>query len=111
MTDDPVADVPLEGDFLDKWVLPYLKEPALWPVAFAIVGHIDTVLVLIILETVRNLHPVTTAALLILIGLSVQAGFSERRSKGKFGALSVLLGVVWGSSGLIAALLYPTDIL
>ena len=104
--DDAGGDVArLEVDdatFLDKWVFPYLKEPALWPVAFAIIGHIDVVVAMAILETARSLSPVSTAALFLLVGLSGRAVVGEWKKDGKPGPVGITMAIIWSSSSLLA---------
>jgi hypothetical protein len=95
-------DIPLEGDFLDKWVFPYLKEPALWPVAFAIIGHIDVVVGMAILGAVRSTSPLSTAGLFLLVGLSGKAVVDERKAKGAFGPIGALVAIVWSTSSALA---------
>ncbi len=101
MTVDP-DDVLPEGTFLDKWVFPYLEEPALWPVAFAIVGHIDVVVAMAMLETARSMNPISAAGLFLVLGLTGRAVFDEHKRTGKFGPISALIAIILSSSAALA---------
>ena len=91
-----------EGNFLDKWVFPYLRERGLWPVAAAIIGHASVLLAVVLLETVRSLNPLSTAALFLLLGLMGRAVYEERTKTGRFGTLTLLIAIVSAVSVVVA---------
>lgn len=85
-----------EGDSrLERFVLPYLRDPTLWPVLLVVIGHAAAFLVPMLLLGLRDRRPSALAALLgaaVLTGAGVRA---EARAVGRPGAFSGALAATW----------------
>ena len=87
--------------FYRTWVEPYLRDPALWAVLFAIAGHVVMALVPVLLAAWRTSEPFWFVVLAILVGLSGKAVHFEVVYQGRPGPLSVVTALIWlGSFGL-----------
>ena len=97
--------------FVETFLLPFLRNSALWPVTLAVLGHVVLFLVLMM---VRALNGSIVPAMAMLAALAMGSAFvvtEERRRRGKLAEFSVLLAVLWGSSALIAWALRDTGVL
>ena len=106
--DDPPGPPPEPQEpgwppFIASWLLPYLKEPALWPVALAVLGHVVVVLVPLLLAVARVGSGWAAACLGVAAALSLLPVRWELRAEGRpAGATAVVVGV-WLTSLLTAA--------
>jgi len=91
---------------LERNLLTFLREPMLWPVLVAIIGHAVALLVPVILLAVRERRLSSAALLLLLVGLSASLLRRETRLRGRPGALS---GVVWATWSLSAGAAWVAD--
>ena len=92
-------------------MLPYVREPALWPVALAVLGHVVVVLAPLMLAVHRVGSWLAAAALGGIAALTLVPVVHEVRVHGRPGAVFVALALTWvvsvaaavgaGSAGLI----------
>ena len=110
--DDPPEPEALSvADWTVDWVLVYVHQPNLWPVAVAILGHV--VLVLTGLELIgwRTGSPLPWIALVALGALSAWLGALEIRTYGRPGGAWVALALTWLTSGALSWFSERTGIL
>lgn len=97
--------------WVEDWVLPYLEDSILWPVAFALLAH---VLIVIVPLEVAWLRVQSAVALVLLAWLLVMTGFVARMEwrarDGRFGALTLSLVLIWLASPPLAWLTFTTGI-
>jgi hypothetical protein len=100
---DPPAPAPEPGgprapegaSRLERWVLPYLREPTLWPVLLVVMGHAAAFLAPMMLLGLRDRRGPALAALLGAAGLTGAGVRAESRAVGRPGAFSVALAATW----------------
>jgi hypothetical protein len=85
-------------DWLEQWVLPYLREPALWPVLVAIMGHVVVAVVALELALWRERSVGSGALLALLLAGSGAATTFEIRRSGRPGAVTATLALSWAAS-------------
>lgn len=107
---DPDASVTLSDWTLD-WVLAYVHQPNLWPVAVAILGHV--VLLLTGLELIgwRTGSAVAWVALVALGGLTAWLAALEVRAYARPGGAWVALALTWAASVALAWFAERTGVL
>jgi len=91
---------------LERSLLTFVREPMLWPVLVAIVGHAIALLVPVILLALRERRLSSAVLLLLLIGLSISLLRREVRLRGRPSPLS---GVVWATWTLSAGAAWVAD--
>jgi hypothetical protein len=96
--------------WVQNWVLPYLQDRALWPVAFALLGHVVVVLAPLMIWGARTLNPFPIMALALMLVASVHASIIERRALGRSGVVAVALTLLWAVSVGVAVLTDRTGI-
>jgi hypothetical protein len=102
--DEPPPPTQVGGwpPFVEQWLLPYLREPSLWPVALAVLGHVVVVLVPLMLAVARV---GSTGAGVALAGMGL-ASLAPMRwewvSERGFGRATVTIVLVWCSSAAVA---------
>lgn len=81
--------------WIETWVLPYVREPTLWPVLVALLGHVVVGIVPLVLFVVRS---GSVRGGLVLGGMVVGSlglfGFEVFRFR-RPGAVSVVVGATW----------------
>ncbi|MEZ4237895.1 MAG: hypothetical protein R3F59_17450 [Myxococcota bacterium] len=95
-----IADPPPPGwpDWMERWVLPYVREPALLPVLLALLGHVVVVLVPLMLGTWRTGHGAVVALLVAAVLGSVGlVGFESVRFR-RPGAVTLTVLGTWAVS-------------
>lgn len=99
---------PRDPTWFEQWVLPYAREPVLWPVLLAILGHVVLLFALGLLRVWRGEGAgaaVLSAALTVgLVGLEVRAASRP-------GALAIALGITWALAVPLAMLAQRTGFL
>jgi len=95
--------------WVETWVMPYLEDSALWPVAFALLGHVVVVIVPVMLLVWRGSVPAVAPLLLLLSG-SAYLLHMEFRAKRRPGVLSVAVLLTWGSSVPLAYVAETTGV-
>jgi len=97
--------LPREPDehWLDRFVLPYITDSSLWPVLFAILGHVGVVLAMPMLNVYRSGDLVSLGAL-ILLGVGPCGAILrwEWGETGKLGPLTRVVGLTWAMAFLLA---------
>lgn len=84
--------------WLEQWILPYLREPSLWPVLIAVMGHVVVVVVALELDVWREGSIGSGITLAALIAATAGGcGFEVRRVGGP-GALTYTLALTWAAS-------------
>lgn len=106
--DEATAQPEEEGEgtgqrpFVERWILPYVEDPALWPVLLVVIAHVVVFLAPLELYAVRDFHVLSIGVLLWLAFMSVQAVRDEVRHIGRFGTIGWLLAVTWALSFVAA---------
>jgi hypothetical protein len=85
-------------DWVEQWVLPYVDDIALWPVLFALLGHVLVVIVPLMLQVYRHGSSWAVLILLLLSGATMALVRMEHVAKGRFGMLSLVMLITWSSS-------------
>ena len=95
--------------WVEKYLLPYLREPAGWPITFAVVGHASVLQALVGLAAWRSQHPAFLFLVAAYVVMTLTPIRTEYRCTGTFGIITKLvigmwlstLGVAWwaGRSG------------
>jgi hypothetical protein len=94
--------------WVDRWLLPFVREPTLWPVLLVVIGHAMAIIAPLLLLAVRDRSVPASVALLGLVAVSgVTVRFDLRRS-GRPAALSWVVLVTWLGSGAVAWLAHRT---
>lgn len=89
-------------EWVQTWILPYISEPTLWPVAFALLGHV-VVLIAPMMLFVQRHGSINSLVVLILLALgSVALVRFELKYRRMPGAVTVTLVLTWASSAGIA---------
>jgi hypothetical protein len=93
-----VVPGPMWPAWFEQWVLPYLREPVLWPVLLAVMGHV--VLVVTALElAVWRVRSIESGVVLLALALgSAGATLFEVRRSGRPGPVTVTLALSWAAS-------------
>lgn len=103
-------DAEEQGDWVDRFVLVFVRESMLWPVLIVIIGHAVVFVAPVMLFAVRERRP---AALIVFAGLCWGTlsllRFDKRRS-GKLSQLSALAGATWVLALLTAVVAHRTGI-
>jgi hypothetical protein len=90
------------GDWVDRYFLPFVREPTLWPVLIVVIGHAAAFITPVILIGVRDRGVFALAALLAVAGLSLSVVRFELRERGGIGGLTAVLAAVWITSAALA---------
>lgn len=77
------------------WVLPYVDDSILWPVAFALLAHVVIILVPLMLQVWRYGSVAGAIGLLWLFGCTAYVVRMERAAVGRFGGITVALVLTW----------------
>jgi len=88
----------------DRWILPFVREPTLWPVGLVLVAHVVVFLAPLLLLAVRDGRSSAAATLAATALASAWAAGREWRRRGRPGAFGALLGGLWLLSGAGAVL-------
>jgi hypothetical protein len=87
---------------VDLWIMPYLRDSALWPVLIVLIVHVVAFGTPILLYAVRDQRPGPIIGVAILVLLSLRGFVWEIRTRKTFGAISWLIVVSWISSFVAA---------
>lgn len=88
--------------WVERWVLPFVRDLGLWPVLAAVVGHFAVVLAPLLLWVFRGRNPFGAVLLLAVGWLSGQVVMMDVRALRRPGALTVVLALTWALAGLMA---------
>jgi hypothetical protein len=99
------------SEWVETWLLPWVDDLSLWPVLFALLGHVMVFLSPLFLFAYRTGNPVFHLAILVFIGISLHIIKSEREYRGHFGGITGALVVLWSGSAAFAVVCEITQIL
>lgn len=103
----PPVDREPPQHWLEKFVLPYITDSALWPVLFAILGHVGVVLAMPMINVYRDGSRVSLGVLIFLgLGPSGALVRWEWDRDRKLGPLTWLVVLTWAMGFLLAFLAY-----
>lgn len=96
----PGTEEPAWPTWVTNWVMPFLDEVGLWPVAFAMLGHVVVILGPLVLAFMRGVFPAAVPLMALIVGSLwlMKTELSIRRSPGPVAAAVVLTWI--GSVGL-----------
>jgi hypothetical protein len=98
-------------EWMEQWLLPYLREPVLWPVLVALLGHVVVGLAPLMLVVWRTGNPTALVLLgLLSLGTAGLVGFEALRFH-RPGAVTLTCALTWLSSGALAWLGERTGVL
>lgn len=87
--------------WMEDWVIPYVREPALWPVLLALLGHVVVAIAPMLLAAWRTREPWAFVGLAAMVALSAWlVGFELRRFHRPRGVTAVVVGTWLCSVGL-----------
>lgn len=102
---DPRRLGPDGGNGFDRVLLTFCEDSLLWPVLAVFVLTVATLGSAVLMAAVADRKVSAMGVTAALAGLSIYGVDSERRRKGRFGALALLIGVLWVLSLLGAVVL------
>ena len=86
---------------VERALLPFLREPTLWPVLLAVIAHAIALVGPLLVIVWRDPRPGWPALGLLLLGsLSAAAVRVELRDRGRPGPIAGLLAATWSLCGL-----------
>ena len=88
---------------VDELLGHFLSEPSLWPVLIVMLGSGGAFGAAALILAVVDHNPFAGAALLLIVGMSVDVGLRARRQPG-YRNIARLIGLVWASALGFAAL-------
>src|SRR5215470_6396111 len=95
---DPEGKLP----FTERWIVPFVREPLLWPVTAVLVAHAVAFLAPIQILALRDRRIAALAALALLLVLSGTAVRKELARIHRPGVVCALLGVIWVFAAVLA---------
>lgn len=101
VTRGPALDAFRGYSRVERALLPFLREPTLWPVLLAVIAHAVALFGPLMVIVWRDPRPSWPAAgLLLLAGLTGAAVRVELRDRGRAGPIAGLLAATWALCGL-----------
>ena len=88
--------------FIDRFIMPYFEDSALWPVLIVVIAHVVAFISPVLLFAIRDHSLGAVAGLLGLAALSVKAVLHERSMHGGLGAIAWAVVTTWLLSGSVA---------
>ncbi len=85
-------------EFVRTWVLPYIKEPTLWPVLIAVLGHVVLLIALDLLAVYRSGDAGAVIMLALMLAGTVYLVQRELRIVGGIAGVSITLVGSWLAS-------------
>ncbi|GEM_PF-2352581 len=85
-------------EWMEKWLLPFLGETALWPVMVAVIGHIVALLTLIVLTAWRRPLPLGAFAVGLLVLLTGKLAWTEIAFYKRPGPMTWFVLLCWALS-------------
>ena len=92
----------IEGDAVDRWVMPYVRDSTLWPVLIVVMAHAAAFVAPVLLYSIRDRHLAAIAGLLGAVYLTIGVIRYDLRRSRRPAALSVIVALVWAAS-IVAA--------
>lgn len=84
--------------WIEQWVIPYVREPALRPVLIALLGHVVVVLVPLLLAVARTGDGWAVALLVASAALTLAALVVELRALRRPGAVALAALACWAAA-------------
>ena len=106
----PPPTEPEPRDWVDRFILPFVRESTLWPVLIVLVAHVVAFVGPAMIFAVRDEGRGSMAVLAVLVVLSALVVRFEWRREGRPAALTALTAVTWVSSAAFAWLANRTHI-
>ena len=97
--EDPRAD---QSPSLERFIMHYLEDSALWPIVIVIIGHLVALASFALLFAVRERRVSAALATAVMLWGSFLALRWEYRRHGHLGIITVLLAITWLVSALTA---------
>lgn len=111
MTDDDHTATAPRGwpPWMDRWVLPFVRESGLWPVLFALVGHVLVLIAPMLLHLWRGDVSASLPLTVTILG-SFWLCKTEHESTGRLGGMTVVVLGSWIASFGLAWLADATGV-
>lgn len=84
--------------FVQTWVLPYIREPMLWPVLIAVLGHVVLLVALDMLAVYRSGDAGAVVMLVLMMAATIYLVVREVRIVGRPAGVSATLVLSWLAS-------------
>jgi hypothetical protein len=97
MADEPGIE-PAPRDWVDRFILPFVRESTLWPVLIVLIAHAVAFLGPAMLFALRDGSRHSAAVLMLLLALSALVVRFEWRRDHRLAALSAVTAITWVSS-------------
>lgn len=114
MTEDPRsapdADEADAKPFAERWLMPFVREPLLWPVGIVIVAHAIAFLAPVLLLALRDRRLGALGALSGILVLSGDAARRELARRRRPGIVCALLASIWVGATAAAVAAHRTGI-
>lgn len=107
------ADAPAAGGWppwVQRYVMPFLEETGLWPVLFAMIGHVVVIIAPLVLALSRG-GLVAAVPLTFLLLISFALCKTEVEARGRPGPVAAVVVLVWLGSVLVAWICGVTGVL
>jgi hypothetical protein len=92
------------------WILPYVDDFALWPVTLAVLGHFALVIGPLMLGVYRTGSVAAGIGMLIMLAGTAQVCRLEHQLRGRLGAMTVAMVLMWLSSVGLAVICEQTGV-
>ena len=100
--DESAPARPGYGPWVERWILPFVYEPTLWPILLVLIGHAAAFGTPLLLLALRDRRPGALAALAAALFGTIQVARYEWRCRGRPAALWGVLGGTWLLAGALA---------
>lgn len=87
---------------VDLWIMPYLRDSALWPVTLVVIAHAVAFFAVVLLAVARDRSPAAIGGLGVLGYLSLLAVRFEVKREGSPRGITGLIVVTWLLSAVTA---------
>lgn len=105
---EPVDTAPA---WYTTWVEPYLNDSALWPIVFAVAGHVMVLIVPVALIVFRTGNIGAGIVLAIMVVASLRLAAFEWQHRGGPRGMTLVLVLTWLASAGMIALALETNFL
>ena len=92
------GDLEAKPEWLQRWVLPYIEDSALWPVLIVLVAHVMAFISPMIAFTVRDQSIPAGLVVVWLAYMSYRGARYERVVRDRHGSFTWILVVTWAVS-------------
>jgi hypothetical protein len=100
MADD--SREPQGANFVERWLMPFLRDSALWPILIVVLVHATILLAPALILAFRERSVGAMLALAAFFFLSFEGIRNEVRTRRRPGALTALTAIVWVGGGIVA---------